>query len=244
MTKPILSIITVVFNAHTTIEHTLRSVISQKNDSVEYWLIDGGSTDGTLDVIRQYASQLTGYISEPDRGIYDAMNKGIDRCNGEWVYFLGADDRLADGALESIIPHLKPPYQLIYGNTLFDNGHLMKSSLGSRTLAQNTVHHQSAFYNRALFETFQYDTTLKIISDYELNLRVYVFSVPAEYIPITVAICATGGASSNLNESLKETNLIRARYIKNPFKNKLITLALNLYYTQKKIRHYLYGHQV
>ncbi len=90
--KPLVTIITVVFNGATTLEDTIHSVLQQTYDNIEYIIIDGGSSDGTLDIIRKYDSQLDYWLSEPDAGIYDAMNKGLSLCTGDVVGFLNADD--------------------------------------------------------------------------------------------------------------------------------------------------------
>ena len=244
MKLPVISIITVVFNAHSTLEATIKSVLKQDEDLFEYWIIDGGSTDGSLDIIRQYENQLAGWCSEPDKGIYDAMNKGVDRANGQWLYFLGGDDTLRTDILRQIYPYLDSKYSMIYGDILFDNGYLFRSFLGPRTVLQNTIHHQSVFYNSLLFADFRYDPTLTIVSEYDIHLRLYIRKESTYYIPIVIADCATGGASSQLLRSLSETNRVRSRHVKNKWKNKFLSMFLGLYYAQKRIRYLLYGHRV
>ena len=95
-TFPSISIVTAVYNGNNTIEETIRSVISQTYDNFEYIVIDGSSSDGTIEKLMQYDDQIDYWISEPDKGVYDALNKGIDLARGEWIYFLGADDVLVD----------------------------------------------------------------------------------------------------------------------------------------------------
>lgn len=92
--KPLISIITVVYNSEKYLEETIQSVIYQTYDNVEYIIIDGGSTDGTLDIIRKYENQIDYWVSEKDRGIYDAMNKGLQACSGDYVWFINAGDRI------------------------------------------------------------------------------------------------------------------------------------------------------
>ncbi|TAE27303.1 MAG: glycosyltransferase [Cytophagales bacterium] len=241
---PLVSVITVVYNASKTLEKTIQSVISQDEGLVEYWIIDGGSTDGSIEIIQGYEGKLAGWISEPDRGIYDAMNKGIDRAKGQWVYFLGGDDTLRPGIIKQLQPHLNKSFSLVYGNILFDNGHEYCSFLGPRTVLQNTVHHQSAFYNRTLFDQYRYDPTLTIVSEYDIHLRLYVNKTKTLYLPVVIADCATGGASSELSRSLKETNRVRERYVENKWKQKFLSAFLGLYYAQKRLRFFLYGHRV
>ena len=244
MNQPLISVITVVYNARPTLEATLKSVLSQKKELFEYWVIDGGSTDGSIELIRQYESQLAGWITESDNGIYDAMNKGIDRANGKWLYFLGGDDTLRPSVFEHIKSFLEPEYAMVFGNILFDNGYQMRSFLGPRTILQNTIHHQSVFYKSVLFDNFRYDTSLRIVSEYDLHLRLYVQKAATQYIPVIIADCATGGASSELSLSLKETNQIRSMHVRGKWKHRFLSIFLGLYYAQKQMRYFVYGHRV
>ncbi|WP_041951881.1 glycosyltransferase family 2 protein [Spirosoma spitsbergense] len=244
MNRPLVSIITVVFNAATTLERTIQSVLNQDRELTEYWIIDGGSTDGSIELIKKYENQLAGWCSEPDKGIYDAMNKGIDRANGKWIYFLGGDDTLKPDIVKKIQKNLNNKFDIVFGKVMFDNGHEMRSFLGPRTILQNTIHHQSAFYNTSLFINFRYNTTLKIVSEYDLHLRLYMQKAATLYVPITIAYCATGGASSNLSRSLEETNRVRTYHVKGKWKNMFLSAFLSVYYMQKKIRYLAYGHRV
>lgn len=242
-TKPV-SIITVTFNAEKTLDRAIESVLGQDVALFDYYIIDGGSSDGTVDIIKKYEDNLAGWLSEKDSGIYDAMNKGITYSRGKWIYFLGADDVLAEGIIAKVLPYLTDDLSILYGNVQFDNGYLMKSSFSKRILLQNTIHHQSAFYRRSNFLHFKYDTRLKAISDYELNLKIYLEKKKGTYLPMIIAFCDTGGVSAELDTSLKETNQIRGKYIYNDICNKFLSAALQLYYLQKKIRLKLYGHRV
>jgi len=112
---PLISIITVVLNAADTLERTILSVLKQNFDDLEYVIIDGGSTDGSLDIIRRYESEIRYWRSEPDNGLYDAMNKGVRASNGRWVLFLGADDLLV-GNLRDITPLLRDERTVYYGD--------------------------------------------------------------------------------------------------------------------------------
>ncbi|MBO0930949.1 glycosyltransferase family 2 protein [Fibrella aquatilis] len=244
MGKPLISVITVVYNAYSTLEATIKSVLDQNRELVEYWIIDGGSTDGSIELIRRYENDLAGWISEPDKGIYDAMNKGIDRANGDWIYFLGGDDTLRPDIVSQVKAELSKNYIIVFGDVLFDNGHRMRSFLGPRTIFQNTIHHQSAFYHKSIFNNYRYDPTLTIASEYDIHLKLYILKSPVCYVPIIIANCAVGGASSDLSQSLKETNRIRMRYVAGNWKNKILSVSLALYYAQKRLRYFLYGHRV
>jgi len=235
MKRPLISVITVVFNSQSTLEATIRSVISQEKGLYEYLIIDGGSTDGSLDVIYKYQENITRWVSESDSGIYDAMNKGIEIANGKWIYFLGADDRLEPGVLSKVSKHIDEKFVLIYGDVKFENGRTVPSFINIRTIMQNTIHHQGAFYSKNLFSKFRYNTDYKIMSDYELNLKIFLDKLPIHKVPFIIAECNQGGASSKIDTSILETNKIRSKYL-NLIENLIADAMLNLYYFQKKIR--------
>lgn len=234
MTYPIISIITVVYNAYSTLEATIKSVVSQKKELFEYWIIDGGSTDGSVEIIQKYEHQLAGWVSEPDRGIYDAMNKGIDRAQGDWIYFLGADDLMTEGILSKVSPYLQANFSVVYGDVKFNSGHLMHSHLDIRCILDNTLHHQSAFYHRRLFDGFRYNQKFSVYADYELTLRMYVQKQPALYVPYIISIFMIGGKSHELVST--EINAIRSIYLRNSLLNTLLSFILNKYYRYVSVR--------
>ena len=134
MKSPLISVITVCYNAASLIEETILSVLSQDYQNLEYLIIDGASTDGTVDIIRKYAGRLK-FVSEPDRGIYDAMNKGLKMATGDWVNFMNAGDYFANNHVLSDIFGVegqlclyedKDKIRIIGGNTLnvFPDGHI------------------------------------------------------------------------------------------------------------------------
>lgn len=232
-----LSIITVVYNAAATLEDTILSVLSQGMEEVEYIIIDGLSRDGSVDVIKKYGDQLSYWVSEPDRGVFDAMNKGINRSMGDWVYFLGADDVLMPGVISIILEKLKFPLKLVFGNVLFDDGHVMKSSLTTRIMMQNTVHHQGAFYNKTLFNGFHYDQRFESQADYELNLLLYLRKDNYLYVPVLIAKYGTNGISAgHTDQALCQINAIREKHIHGKIEQWFFACALRLYYWQKQLR--------
>lgn len=236
---PLISVIIPLFNNKLYLEESIRSVVFQKYPNIELIIIDGGSTDGSLEIAQEYIKYITCLISEPDTGIYDAMNKGIDKANGEWIYFLGSDDFLEPNILFQLIPYLSSDKMLVYGDVCFDNGVRFSSFFNTRTIFQNTVHHQGAFYNYKLFRKFRYDINLRIISDYELNLYIYISRLLTQKVPFLIARCHTGGASSQILLSIQETNQIRRKYVKNKFTNWILSGLLHAYYGQKKFRSFL-----
>ncbi|XWW48097.1 glycosyltransferase [Fibrella sp. USSR17] len=240
MSPPLISIITVTFQACETLENTIKSVASQEA-YYEYIIIDGGSTDGTLDIINKYQDIISYWITEPDSGIYDAMNKGISKARGKWLYFLGADDLLAQDSLAKISSHLVPSLSVVFGDIVYDTGHKFKSSIGIRTLLENTLHHQSAFYNMNVFKHFSYNSIYKINADYELNLIIYLQRKTYKYVSTIIAVCGSKGVSSTLSSD--ETNSIRSLHIKSFYVSLLLSYSLNTYYIyrkiKKKLKHFL-----
>ena len=112
---PLISIVTVSYNAAATIEDAIRSVLQQTYPHIEYIVIDGGSKDGTVDLLRRYDTQISHWVSEPDKGIYDAMNKGIALATGEYIGFLNADDFFANNdSVQKIVDHLLERFMLFF----------------------------------------------------------------------------------------------------------------------------------
>jgi glycosyltransferase involved in cell wall biosynthesis len=197
-----LSVIIACYNAVSTLSQSLDSVFAQTCQDLEVIIVDGCSLDGTVAVIEGYSNDRIRYIVEEDKGIYDAMNKGVAMAQGEWLLFLGADDRLYDKHVisdmlgkESESNH----YDLVMGDIQFDNDKIRKSSVSPRTRYRNTVHHQSAFYRRSLFDTFKYNDTFKVSADYELNLLVFLKGLSVLKIDRIVCLVSLGGASSKVD---------------------------------------------
>jgi glycosyltransferase involved in cell wall biosynthesis len=217
---PLISVITVVYNGASYIEESIKSVIGQSYPNIEYILIDGQSNDGTLDVIRKFNDEIDYWVSEKDGGIYDAMNKGVELCRGEWIYFLGSDDKFIDGevvstVVQEISQELITP-SLVFGKVITNNDVVIDSWTGIKTLLHNTVHHQSCFYHASIFKDYRYDPTLRMISDYEVNLIAYLKRFPFKKIEHVIAMCRDGGISTSKSEYatfMRETNFIRRKHV-------------------------------
>lgn len=240
----LLSIIMVVFNGQKYIEEAILSVVSQTYQNIEFIIIDGGSTDGTLDTIKSHDSIVDYWVSEKDEGIYDAMNKGIDLANGKWLYFLGADDILASNkTIESVFCELRqcsPTTMLVFGNVITDRQKVIQSRLDRKIFLHNTLHHQSCFYNRSIFSNFRYDRELSISSDYEVNLKSYINNYCYKSIPVLIAMCRDGGISTSRKSFLKyiaETNAIRGRHVRHSLNMFLKIILITKCYLHYAIRY-------
>lgn len=225
---PEVTVITVVFNGREKIEGTITSVASQRGINVEHVVIDGGSTDGTVEAIEKHAGDIAFWTSEPDRGIYDAMNKGLAHAKGEWVLFLGCGDAFASSdvvaecmqaARQHSLGRQHSAIALIFGDVRYDTGLVFQSSMSWRLLLRNTIHHQGAFYHRSLFDSFRYNVEHRLMADYELNLLIYQRRLPVLRLDKIISICEAGGRSavlSNRWHSIHELNAIRKQYVAPP----------------------------
>ncbi len=202
--QPFISIITVCYNSVDTIERAIKSVLQQKYENVEYIIVDGGSKDGTLSIIKKYFSVFKGrmrYVSEKDSGIYDAMNKGVRMATGKLVGFLGSDDRYFDGALKTISEYYtKTKANVLYGDVVIDdNGELEHRSYSNidlnRLYYEMILCHQGIFIERELHLRHLFDTHYRISADYKVLLELILEKNKYQYIPVNIAIYNRGGTS-------------------------------------------------
>ncbi len=196
--KPIISVITVVFNGKKYLGATILSVINQTYDNIEYIVIDGGSTDETLDIIWKYDNKIDYWISEKDSGIFNAMNKGIDLASGDWINFMNAGDEFfKNTTVESIIQELKTENEILYGNCYQKNKVVTPDKLNKVSLALKTPFcHQSTFYKREIILKYIYNEDFKILACNEQITRMFVDNKKFKYIDSTIAIYELGGFSS------------------------------------------------
>lgn len=195
--QPLISVVTVCYNASTTIEATIQSVINQTYPHIEYIIIDGGSTDGTVDIIKQYANRITYWVSEPDKGIYDAMNKGVKYVTGDLVYFIGSGDILLPNVFKSILLSYAPK-TILYGNVKFVPSNFVCDGKFNRwKIVRHNIPHQALFYPKSVFEEYRYNLRYRLYADYDLNIRLFgVGKYRFKYIDCVVAEYLEGGASS------------------------------------------------
>jgi glycosyltransferase involved in cell wall biosynthesis len=215
MNNPLISVITVVYNGASTLEQTILSVINQTYKNIEYIIIDGGSTDGTVDIIKKYEKHLAYWVSEPDNGIYDAMNKGIDKATGEWLNFMNSGDCFYDkNILEDINFFIES--DVIYGNVCIKDKYgeyTLKPQRLKNILFGMVFSHQSTFVKRTSMQIF--DVKYKIAADYNLFYTLYRLEKKFKYIPLTVSIYdgENGISSICFKESMKERYIIQNKHI-------------------------------
>ncbi len=176
-TLPLISIVTITFNSVTTLEATLQSAIQQNYPHAEHLVIDGGSTDGTLEIIQRYQDYLTYWVSEPDKGIYDAINKGIRAARGTLISVLNSGDTYAPGILEAVDRYFhQNSFQMAVGDYywVYPDRQLRVSPQLSSLSQGYPVCHQATFYRRELHETIgEYDPQYALAADYHFIRQVY-----------------------------------------------------------------------
>lgn len=207
-----ISVITVCYNSVRTLEQTIRSVLDQNYEELEYIIIDGGSTDGTLDIIRKYSENITRWISEPDYGIYDAMDKGLKVCTGEVVAFLNSDDWYNTNVLKRVNSYFeKNDVDIVSGKTYTAYAEYIKENMFARENDENIYFsviypHPALFVKKELFEKVGgYDTTFKIAADTDWIMRAYSEGAKILKVDDYFTYFRDGGLSSrNVYESQKE----------------------------------------
>lgn len=215
----IISIIIATYNAEKYIERCLESIIPQKSDEIELIIVDGASTDNTLNILNQNKERIDVIISEPDKGLYDAWNKGIKIAKGQWIQFIGSDDIITSNALESYLKYLKNnegsnqlDYISAYGDLVDSDGKLIQKygSPYSWNIFKHymNVSHGSSLHNRDLFrEIGLYNLDYKICGDYELLLRKKE-NLKTAYLNENIIKMQIGGMSYS-NKCLVETYKVK-----------------------------------
>ena len=201
MSGVLVSIITVSFNSASTIEETIKSVAENKSNQTEYIIVDGGSVDGTINLIYENNQNIDRWISESDLGIYDAMNKGVSMSSGKWILFLGSDDTLSVKISDLETTFLDQFHY--YGDVLFKSSGLVYDGKFSRyKLFQKNICQQSIFYYADLLRAKKFDLRYKIASDYEMNLFIFgQRELKIKYVNKIISVFNDSGVSSKSTDS-------------------------------------------
>lgn len=202
---PLITVITVTFNAAAHLQNCIQSVLNLASRNVEHLIIDGGSTDGTLEILQNYNQQIAYWQSEPDQGIYHAMNKSLKLAKGEWLLFLGADDQLLPGFTE-MIPYLKNPNCIYYGDYISNNKRY-GGKFSTYRLAKSNICHPNIFYPKNVFTKYQYEEKYRISADHFLNIQCWADpEFTWEYHPFIIANFSSEGISSKNTDRVFDTD--------------------------------------
>ena len=239
--KPFFSIIVAVLNGEKTLEKCIESVDNQSFPNKELIIFDGGSTDGTVEILENKEEKIAYWESKTDRGIYHAFNRAIGHAKGDWIYFLGSDDTFCSPeVLKNIHVNIKklPPWaKLVYGSVVHcanDGSRIgvsVKYSERKIHSLRMPIDHQAVFHHRTLFEKYGlFDENFKMISDLDHQLRIlFTNAIKPYFLPVAVAFHTHGGVSTRLQNRLtiwKEVERIgRKLGISIPFHRRIYRLA-------------------
>ena len=195
--KPLISVVTVSYNAVTVIEQTIISTINQTYPNIEYIIIDGESTDGTIEIIKKYKDKITYWTSEPDNGIYDAMNKGISIAKGEWIIFMNAGDCFSNShCIENIFSYsIKEHVYMIYGDINFIK---KEKKVHIKALSTNKIRHRmpcshQAMFIRKSFNDILFNLNYTIAAEYEIIHRILKSMGEKAFLYLPIIICDFDG---------------------------------------------------
>lgn len=213
---PTFTIITVCLNIVSTIRRTCESIVNQTFQDFQWIVVDGASTDGTLDILKEYSSRINIFISESDKGIYNAMNKGIRLATGEYIIFMNGGDEFYNIGVLREVKDKQPIADVIYGRTFMVDKNYIKEPekvVNKNTFYKHNIVHQSAFIKTALQKKYIFDETLKICSDYDFFVKILFKDATFEYHDIIISKFYSGGFSEiNHQLALNEESIIRQRY--------------------------------
>ncbi len=198
--KPKISVVIVTFNSEKVLEDAIRSVICQDYENKELVIIDGKSTDGTVEIIKKYARNIGFWSSESDKGIYDAMNKGWKKASGEYILYLGSDDRLLEGGLSALGNNANEA-DIVYGDVkcMHSNG-IVKTRLADNPKIirkRPFCSHQSLMMKKTLFECYGgFNCGYKILADFDLIQRACLGGASLQYVNSYISLFNMGGVSA------------------------------------------------
>lgn len=218
--QPLISVIIVTYNADQYLQNAIDSVVNQTYKNIELIIIDGLSTDQTLNIIKKNETNITFWKTEKDSGIYDAMNKAVKYCKGDFYLFLGADDILYN-TLHEVVLSITNLNHLYYGDVYFEkNKTIYDGYFNAAKIVVKNICHQAILYPRVVFEKYQYQLKYKIRADHYLNLQCFVDkNIPFKYVNKTIAQFSAGGTSSSAIDD--DFNLDRMPFIKQYFNMKI-----------------------
>ncbi|QNM88281.1 glycosyltransferase family 2 protein [Aliarcobacter cryaerophilus] len=225
---PKVTIVTVTYNAEEYLEQTIKSVIKQDYPNIEYIIIDGASSDRTVGIIKEYQKYISYWTSEPDSGIYDAMNKGIDIATGEWINFMNAGDSFCEkNTITKVISSLNKGTDIITGDIYYIKNNI-KTYQKSHSLEQKLLHmfcfHQSMFTKIDLMKKYKFNNSFNIAADYYFTLKCAMNNYNFQFVDFAVANFLSGGISeTNKIQAKIEDLFVQSHYIKN--KNDIFDLA-------------------
>jgi len=204
------SVITVCYNASATIRETIASVLGQTYQDMEYIVVDGKSSDGTVEILQGIKDERFSFLSEKDSGIYNAMNKGLRMASGDYVIFLGADDTFYNKhVLENTAQKIIGCDDVIYGDVMLKTSQKLYNGAFTRwTWGHRNICHQCVFYPKSVYSRYLYDEKYKSFSDWDYNLRLLIDGIKFTYINETISIF---NDCDGLSSNTKDVDFVKVR---------------------------------
>ncbi len=215
---PLVSVVTVVYNGEQHLEETILSVVNQTYDNIEYIIIDGGSTDGTLDIIRRYEGRIDYWMSEKDGGIYDAMNKGVEVATGDWVICMNSGDAFYNNTvLQSVMHRISDADDVVYGQYVVNYGNDATRKARPRKIEDLwkgcLTSHQAVFIRTCLMKQHRFDCDFRLAADHEMIAKLFHYGCHLHYVPeIIAAVSAVGVSDAKRKDVYREYAKIAERY--------------------------------
>jgi len=241
-----ISVITVVYNSKAFIEDTISSVINQSYKNIEYIIIDGGSTDGTIEIIKKYKNHISYLISEPDNGIFDAMNKGLMKATGEFIIFMNAGDTFVDKSIIQLVFNrdITTKTGVVFGDVYskykskLQREHYTPFYLNKKRIRPMGISHQSIFVKTTLAQSIGFSAQFKVAADYDLINQIYKKEYEFLDVGFPISIYDTTGFSAkNRKLAFKEVGIICNVEKTVLFKLSYLLLSSKLFV--KKILHFI-----
>lgn len=238
-----ISVITVVFNNIEGIETTIKSVLGQGYKYIQYIIIDGGSTDGTVDVIKKYEKKLFYWVTEPDKGIYDAMNKGISVATGSWMIFMNSGDRFANDSIIQSVFKVSYDEDILYGDAVIEYVYfqtLFRKHPLKSMWKKSPFCHQATFIKGTLMREWKYDLQYKIGGDHDFFFRAYTHGKKFRYLNMIICFF-DGRAGTTKKFIIKATEEMFRSTLKHDFRfnrylySRAYLIYLQLFMFAKKI---------
>lgn len=227
-----ITVVTVCFNAEDLIEETIKSVIGQTHSDLEYIIIDGNSSDKTMEIVRKYADRISKIISEPDNGIYDAMNKGIELATGEYINFMNAGDIFTDkDVVKDIVSNLEPSTDIIYGDSTmvdYKGRHLfIPADIDTSRLSKKPIYRHNASFTRiSLHKKHKFDLSrkadFKYALDYNNIFTLWHNKASFQKVNVDVVTWDQNGTSDHHRENIKLMFAISHQFRKPSLKERII----------------------
>lgn len=203
-----ITIVTVTFNCRDIVEKTIKSVLSQDYANIEYIIIDGNSQDGTKDIINKYIDRIDTFISEPDKGIYDAMNKGLERATGDWVFFLNSGDVLYDNkTISTVFSNSLKGFDVCWGDYYVIKDNItVKRKCDTPFFKNNKFFHGMGFSHQSVFvrtrkaQELKFDLSYKCCADYNMMMQLHKNGSRFIYLPTIISTVEGRGGFSISNQ--------------------------------------------